>query len=393
MELYPHQIKVSQQIQDKITNLELAVLQAPERSGKTLATIDAIENIPGINNALWITKKAAISGIKSDLQLYDAQKNYTVINYESIHKIDKAFDLIILDEFHYAISAYPKTPAKAKIIRERWFNTPKILISATPAPESASQWFHPLWLCAAHPFSKYKSFYKWAKAGYVTIKQRHIFGRIINDYSNAKSQVLDEVKEYLIQLDRKELGFKYEPEIVQHYVPLSEETQSNLNKFKISRVIDDYFADTPLKLINGLYQLECGAVKVGDEYIDMGNREYINYIKQHWGDTKDLAIMTRWVGQRQIFKQAFKNALILSSHSHAEGIELSHIEHLVIASMDYSTARFQQRNARQASAKRQTPIKVHILMARGWVSEAVFNAVAQKHQDFKARMFLKDMSY
>jgi hypothetical protein len=391
MELYPHQVKVSQQIQEKISTLSLAILQAPERSGKTLATINAIENIDEVKQVLWITKKAAIDGIKGDLQLYAAQKSYTVINYESIHKLEDDFDLIVLDEFHYAISSYPKTPAKAKIIRDKWLHVPKILISATPAPESGSQWFHPLWLCAAHPFSEEKSFYKWARKGYVQIKQRHIFGRVINDYSNARSQILNEVKEYLIQLDRSDLGFKYEPKIVPHYVPLSNHTQTHLRKFKAARVIDDYFADTPLKLINGLYQLECGAVKIGEEYRDMGNREYVNYIKQVWGDTKEIAIMTRWVGQRILFEQEFKNALILSSHSHAEGVELSHIEHLIIASMDYSTARFQQRNARQASAKRKTPINVNILMTKGWVSEAVFQAVSEKHQDFKARMFLGDV--
>ena len=72
-------------------------------------------------------------------------------------------------------------------------------------------------------------------------------------------------------------------------------------------------------------------------------------------------------------------------------MELSHIEHLIISSLDYSTARYQQRNARQASVKRKTPIKVHVLMSAGQVSEAVFKTVALKHQDFKARMFMPNI--
>ena len=296
-----------------------------------------------------------------------------------------------MDEFHYAISSYPKLPAKAKIIRDKWFSLPKILISATPAPESGSQWFYPLWVCSSHPFHQYANFYKWAKQGYVRIQQKHIFGRIINDYSHATSKVLDDVKNYLIQLDREELGFTYKPEIIAHHVALDENTISLFNHLRSKRILGDYVADTPIKLINGLYQIECGSLKIFDKYIDLGNREYVNYIKELWGDTKDMAIMTRWVGQRQIFEQEFKQALILSSHSHAEGIELSHIEHLIIASMDYSTARFQQRNARQASKKRKSPIRVHILMSEGGVSESVYQAVSEKHQDFKARMFLGDI--
>ena len=388
MELYPHQIKISEQIRSLIATKELAILQAPERSGKTLAVIDAIEKMQSVKRILWVTKKAAINGIKSDLKLYGVRKHYDVVNYESLHKVKGDYDLIVIDEFHYAISSYPKTPTKAKIIRDRWLNVSKILISATPAPESGSQWFHPLWLCDSHPFSKYKNFYNWAKSGYVYIKQKHIFGRVINDYSKANSRVIDEVKPYLIQLDREALGYDFKPVIVPHNIPLQFETMHRIQELQNSRVSGDYIADTPMKLINALYQYECGAVKIGDEYIDLGNREHVNYIKKHFGDTKDVAIMTRWVGERQIFEREFKNALILSSHAHAEGVELSHVEHLIISSMDYSTARFQQRNARQASKKRKTPINVHVLMSIGCVSEAVYQAVAEKHQDFKARMFL-----
>lgn len=214
-------------------------------------------------------------------------------------------------------------------------------------------------------------------------------GRAINDYSEAKTdRIMDEVRPYLLQITREQTGFKYQPKIVPHYVELTPRTMDLLATLQRDRVLAGFVADTPIKLINGLYQIECGCLKIDDEYHDTGGREMVNYIKANFGDTKDVAIMTRWIGQRKIFEKEFKNALILSSHSHAEGVELSHIEHLIIASMDYSTARFQQRNARQASMHRKTPINVHILMTRGNVSEAVFEAVALKHKDFKARMFI-----
>lgn len=389
VELYPHQGKISARIKQSITDHSFAILQAPERCGKTLSVIDAVEQLSDVKRALWITKKAAIDGIKGDLKLYEAVKHYDVVNYEAIHKYEGDYDLIVADEFHYAISSFPKTPAKAQIIKDRWGDVPKILISATPAPESPAQWFHPLWLCSGHPFSRHQSFYKWAKAGYVHIRQNNFRGIVVNDYSNATRKVMDEVLPYIIQLTRDDLpGFDHKPVMVPHYVELNEETKDRMRYLLRHRVLGEFFADTPLKVVNGLYQIECGSLKIGDGYIDQGNREIMDYIKAHWGDTPDVAIMTRWVGQRRIFEAEFKNALILSSHAHAEGVELSHIEHLIIASMDYSTARFQQRNARQASKKRTTPINVHIIMSRGSVSEAVFEAVGQKHKDFTARMFL-----
>jgi hypothetical protein len=370
----------------------LAILHAPERSGKTLAVIDAIEGFDEVRRVLWITKKAAIGGIEGDLEKYGTRKGYTIVNYERLHKVEGGFDLIVIDEFHFAISSYPRPPAKAKIIRERWGNLPAILISATPAPESASQWFHPLWIFAAHPFGTFANFYQWARV-FVWKRQRHIMGRIINDYSRAKTEeVMGYVRPYLIQITRDELGFRYRPKVVPHFVELSAETQAMIETLKRDRVLrlpDGalFVADTPMGLVNGCYQLECGALKVGEDYHDTGAREMVDYIKERWGDSEDVAVMCRWRGQRRIFEREFKKAMILSAHAHAEGVELSHVEHLIIASMDYSTARFQQRNARQASGERASPINVHILLSRGNVSEAVYQAVALKHMDFKARMF------
>ncbi len=387
IELYEHQKRLSVALRERLRSKGLAILHAPERSGKTLAVIDAIEGLPDVRRVLWITKKAAIGGIEGDREKHGTAKAFTVVNYESLHKVAGEFDLIVIDEFHYAISAFPKAPAKAKLIRERWKELPMILVSATPAPESASQWFHPLWMSAAHPFSAFKNFYEWSRI-YVNRKQRHVMGRIVNDYREAKTErVMEHVRPYLLQIRREDLGFKYAPKVVPHTVELSPRTLSYIERLKRDRVLGSFAADTPMGLVNGCYQLECGCLKIGGEYIDTGERELVNYIKARWGDSEDVAIMCRWVGQRKILEGEFERALILSSHAHAEGVELSHVEHLIIASMDYSTARFQQRNARQASKQRKSPINVHILMSRGQVSEAVYQAVALKHIDFKARMF------
>jgi len=390
--LFPHQLIISSRLKASLSVHHFAILQAPERCGKTLSVIDAIEKSNGVNRVLWVTKKMAISGINGDVALYEATKHYDVVNYEALHKVVGDYDLIVLDEFHYAISSYPKEPIKVSTLKQ-WQNVPKILLSATPSSESVSQWYHPLSLCSGHPFSEFKTFYAWFKV-YGIPKQKNIMGRIINDYSNGRDAIMDEVLPFLIQITREQLGgFEHKPVVVPHFIPLTNETIANLSTLYRDRVLNvdgvEYVADTPLSVVNGLYQLECGCLKVGDKYLDMGNREMVDYIKEKWGDTDQVAIMIRWVGQRNIFEKEFKHAQIFSSISHAEGVEMAHIETLVIASMDYSTARFQQRNARQASSKRTTPINVHILMVKGGISEIVYNQVALKHQDFKARMVIR----
>jgi len=397
MQLLPHQAKYSPLIQNLIKDKGLAIVHAPERSGKTLMTIDAIANLP-FSRVLIITKKKAISGWKDDLKLYNDnfqsinRIEIEVINYESLHKVTIKPELIIIDEFHYSISSFPKTPAKAKMIRDNWLDVPKIYISATPAPESGSQWFYPMWLCSHHPFSKYKNFYEWSYE-YVDVRLVDYGHGTVKDYSHAKvNEVMQYIRPYLIQIPIEEINIKFRPEIVPVYIDLEPRTIALIEKLKRDRILGRTFiADTPVKLINGMYQLECGCLKVDDVYHDLGNREHIDYIKSNFGDNEDVAIMTRWIGERKIMQREFKKALILSSHSHAEGVELSHVEHLIISSLDYSTARYQQRNARQASIRRKTPIKVHVLMSKDQVSEAVYKTVALKHQDFKARMFMANI--
>jgi len=280
MQLLPHQIKGSKEIQNLIKDKGLVIVHAPERSGKTLMTIDAIANLP-FSRVLVITKKKAIDGWKDDLKLYNDnfqsinRIEIEVINYESLHKVTIKPELIVIDEFHYAISSFPKTPAKAKLIRDNWLDVPKIYISATPAPESGSQWFYPMWLCSHHPFSQFKNFYEWAYK-FVDIEIKDFGFGPTKEYSKAKiDEVMQYIRPYLIQINKEETGIKFQPSIVPVYIDLDPRTIALIEKLKRDRILGRTFiADTPVKLINGMYQLECGCLKVDDVYHDLGNREH-----------------------------------------------------------------------------------------------------------------------
>jgi len=138
-----------------------------------------------------------------------------------------------------------------------------------------------------------------------------------------------------------------------------------------------------MKLRTGLYQIEGGTLKLNEETTNLGNTEKIDYIKANFN--KDVAVMANFVGEQELLKKHFKN--VYSSTADAEGVDLSHLDELVIYSMNFSTAQFIQRRARQANKKRSKPIKVHFLLVKGSISEQVYNAVANKRVNFTNNMF------
>jgi len=70
------------------------------RTGKTLTSLGIASRIDS-SNVLFLTKKKAISSIQRDYEALSPFYHLTVINYESLHKIENTdWDLIILDEAH-----------------------------------------------------------------------------------------------------------------------------------------------------------------------------------------------------------------------------------------------------------------------------------------------------
>jgi len=194
--LYEHQEEVSISLQKMIKDNNIAILSLPERSGKTLIAIDSISKI-GFKSPLWVTKKNAIPSIKEDLKMYGVD-NFTVVNYEMLHKVISNHDIIICDEFH-TISAFPKPSVRAKQL-QKFRGSVFIYISATPASESASQWFMPLSLSSYHDFGYYKNFYDWARS-YVNVTKKRVGSFFVNDYTNAINElVMNKVNPFIISV-------------------------------------------------------------------------------------------------------------------------------------------------------------------------------------------------
>lgn len=391
---YKHQIDISERAYNILKTYSMVYLAMLERTGKTLTAILTCERSPYIKKALVITKKEAMKGWNQTIAEYKPKLDFVVINYHSCHKItDTDFDIVILDEAHTNISGYPKPSTLWKNVAKHTQNKPIIYLSATPSAQGSVLLYHQFKLCAWSPFAKYKNFYDWFKE-YGILKIKHLGGRQVRDYSECnEARVWAEVKHLFITYTREELGFKHEPKDIVHYVNLADSTKQLYRKLEMEDLVvvndTEVVADTPMSLLTKLHQIEGGTLKFEEKYFNLPNREKIDYILEKWGDSEDLVIFYHYQEEEHKLKSVFKKAQVLQATKYAEGVDLSMYEHLVVYSMNFSTAQYTQRRARQANMKRETPINVHFLLVKRGISEQVYNTVAINKKNFVDKYFVK----
>ena len=100
---------------DVIAEHGFVYLAMEVRTGKTLTSLGIAKEM-GVKRVLFITKKKAISSIEADYQMLRPRFSLDVINYESLHKIEGSFDLVVLDEAH-SMGAFPKPSKRAKQVK------------------------------------------------------------------------------------------------------------------------------------------------------------------------------------------------------------------------------------------------------------------------------------
>ncbi len=391
----------------------LVYLAMEERTGKTLTAILIAEDTTACS-ILVLTKSKALDGWENILNGYIHLSSYTVTTYGKAKGLKgREFDLVILDEPHAYVSAYPKTSktwlSVKKIIKE----TPCIYCSATPYAQGIQLLFNQFKLCYFSPWDHYTNFYKWYEKFSLRDKEGKFFMNYIGndtkaiDYTKINTEkALAEVKHLFVTKTRAEMGFEHEPEDELHYIELGDSTREIYNTIMKDKVLcfdhiltdKEYtlVCDSGMKLRSALHMLEGGVLKIDksknqdDSYLVIGNREKVDYILDTWGDTKDVVIMYNYKGEQEKLESIFKNALILQASSYAEGVDLSMYKHLVIYSQDFSTAKHTQRRARQANKKRDTPIKVHFLLVKKAVSEQVYKTVSKNKRNFVDSVFERE---
>lgn len=389
---YPHQESMSDEALDILREHAIVYLASEERTGKTLTAILVAEKSKA-KNILVITKKKALEGWNETLTAYPHNKVYKVTNYHQAHKVDPSnYDLIVLDESHNYISAFPKPGGMWKKLLDVCCNKPIMYMSATPYAQGPQMLYHQLALSSWSPWKNHKNFYQWFRL-YGKPYELKINGVPIRQYDRCdKDLILGTCEHLFITKTREELGFEHEPEDVVHYVELSKATKALYNQLMEHNiaVLDqgkELVCDTSPKLRVTLHMLEGGVAKIEKEYLVLENEEKINFIRDTFGDTEQLVIMYNYKAEHTKLSQRFRRATLLQATSFAEGVDLSGFEHLVIYSQDFSTARHTQRRARQANKKRSTAIRVHYILVKGGLSENVYKTVSINKQNFVDSVF------
>ena len=375
------------------------------RTGKTLTSMGIAEGME-MKSMLFITKKKAISSIESDYKMYDPSFDIQVINYESLHKVEGKFDIIVLDEAH-GMGAFPKPSKRSKQVKMLiQSNDPLIiLLSGTPTPESYSQMYHQVYSIPNNPFKKFTNFYRFCHE-HVNVTQRPINGLYIRDYSKGLRSIMDAMQPYFISFSQKEAGFKVETKEKVMYVKMSPLTYNLAKKLQRDLVIEGkeevILADTPVKLMMKLHQIFSGTVKFesgSSQTLDLSKAKFIkNSFKN-----KKIGIFYKFKEELKALKMVFNDSLTtdledfvntdksiaLQIVSGREGISLRQADCLVYYNIDFSATSYWQSRDRMTT-KERLKNDVYWIFSKGGIEDQIYKTVVNK-KDYTLNHFKKDL--
>ena len=375
------------------------------RTGKTLTSLGIAKEL-GVSKVLFITKKKAISSIQDDYNKLDSNFEIDIINYESLHKIEGSYDLVVLDEAH-SLGAFPKPSKRAKqvkiIIQKN--NPLVILLSGTPTPESFSQMYHQIYAIPSNPFKRFINFYKFCHE-YVNVTEKKINGLNIRDYSDGLPTIMDAMKPYFISYSQKEAGFKTETKENVMHVDMSSLTYNLANKLKKDLVVQGksevILADTPVKLMMKLHQIYSGTIKFESGASTVLDLTKAKFILNQFCDKK-IAIFYKFKQELQALKKVFQDKLTtdlneftstdkniaLQIVSGREGISLRQAQCLVYYNIDFSATSYWQSRDRMTT-KNRLKNDVYWIFSRGGIEDQIYKAVIEK-KDYTLKHFKKDL--
>ena len=402
MKLRDYQEELSVQGAEILKKHKIVYLAMEVRTGKTLTALE-IAKVYGSKNVLFITKKKAISSIEKDYKNFGYTFTLTVINNESLHLINGEYDLLISDE-HHRNGAFPKPNKVTQLIKKKYANLPMIFLSGTPHPESYSQIFHQFWISNNTPFGYYTNFYKWAK-DFVNVKQKHLGFGIINDYSQAKIDILKPIiDKYFIRYTQKDAGFETSVNENILYCNMLESTYNIAKSLKKDKVVKGVFeailADTAVKEMSKLHQIYSGTVKFesGKSMIIDHSKGF--FIKDKFQGQK-IAIFYKFKEEFNLLKEVFGDLLTddlsefdnsnkniaLQIVSGREGISLANAKYLVYFNIDFSAVSYWQSRDRLTTMERTTN-DVYWIFSKGGIESKIYKAVSNK-KDFTLSVFKK----
>jgi hypothetical protein len=406
MELRDYQKEITKKGVEVLNKHKFLYLAMEVRTGKTLTSL-SISNLLPVQNLLFITKKKAISSIQDDYNNFSFSYDITIVNYESLHKIEEIkWDMIICDEAH-GMGAFPKPSRRSKMVKSLvMINNPYvILLSGTPTPESYSQMYHQVYSIPNNPFKRYKSFYKFAHE-YVNVTQKKIGSMTINDYSGGFDSIIEEMKPYTISYTQKEAGFEVKTDEEILYVDVSNKVKNIIRDLTKDLVVQGkeevILADTAVKLMSKTHQLYSGTVKFESGksmVLDLTKAQFIN---DNFGDVK-IGIFYKFKEEFNALKQVYgdqlctdleefnstSKSIALQIVSGREGISLKQAEALVYYNIDFSATSYWQSRDRMTTKDRKYN-KIYWVFAKGGIEKEIYKSVLNK-KDYTLRHFKKDL--
>jgi len=406
MRLRDYQVDISERGADILNRLNIVCLAMEVRLGKTYTSLE-ICRLVGATKVLFLTKKRAISSIRSDYNEMDPGFEITITNYESIHKIDDImFDVVVCDESH-TMSAFPKPSIRTRQIRKMLsINGAKIiLMTGTLTPESFSQVYHQFYVHPDNPFRHYKNFYAWAH-DYVNVFQKKINSFMVNDYSRGiEEKIMGAVSPYMISYTQKEAGFSTEIEEEVLYVKMQDRTYQICDRLSKDLVVEGdeevILGETPAKLMQKLHQLYSGTVKFESGNSMTIDRSKAIFIRDMFKGKK-IGIFYKFKEELKCLKSVFGDTLTtdldyfdatdksiaLQIVSGREGISLRNAENIVFYNIDFSAVSYWQARDRMTTMER-TFNKVYWVFSEGGIEDKIYKAVKKK-KSYTINIFKKD---
>jgi hypothetical protein len=402
MEIRDYQLAISIRAWNKLALYKIVYIAAEVRTGKTIMALNTAK-LYRAKNVLFLTKKKAITSIENDYKAMGYDYQLTVINNESIHKIEGNFDLLISDE-HHRNGAFPKPNKVTKYIKENYSHLPMIFLSGTPHPESYSQIYHQFWVSNYSPFPE-KNFYRWADK-YVNKKTLYVsYGEAI-DYSDANKDIIYKIiGNYMITFTQKNAGFTSKVNENVLRVKLKQSTYNVIDLLKNDLVIqgkeEEVLADTPTKLLTKLHQLYSGTIK-----FESGNSKVIDYSKSEFIYKKffgqKIGIFYKFKEEYNALKYIYGDLLTtdlaefdntdkciaLQIVSGREGISLKNAEYLVYYNIDFSAVSYWQSRDRLTTMNRLSNDVFWIFSENG-IEDKIYKAVLNK-KDYTTKIFMND---
>ena len=400
-----YQLRIAKEAFQILEMKKLVCIFAEVRCGKTIMSLQTC-HLSKAKKVLFITKIKAFSSIQKDYDSMNYSFNLTIINRESLHKIESNdFDIVIIDEVH-GYSSYPKPSVFAKEIKKRFGDLPMIMLSGTPTPESYSQYYHIFWLSNNSPFKEYSNFYKWANE-FVNIKLRYLGYAQVKDYSDArKKDFWHLIRYYILTFTQAEAGFTTtvnEMVLECEMKPITYQIIKRLHKDLVVKSSDNrlILGDTGVKLQQKTHQLFSGTIKFEDGTTRVIDTSKAEFIKDKFQGYK-IGIFYKFIAELEMLKSVFKETLTtdlnefdnsdkniaLQYQSGKEGISLKNADCLVAFNIDFSSSTYWQFRDRLSTIDRKENNLFWIFATNG-IESKIYQTVLKK-RDYTLSVFRKE---